>query len=79
MKFIELTQPSNDKILINPALISALEDRTSSNPYDAQSSVHMMGGNYWHILETINTVKKLINESERITTINYETTRPTTD
>ena len=72
-KFIELTQPSNDKVFINPMLISALEDRKSSNPYDAQTSVHIMGGNYWRVLETIDTVKKLINESERITTTTWET------
>jgi hypothetical protein len=70
MKFIELTQPSNDKIFINPMLISALEDRKSSNPCDAQTSVHMMGGNYWRVLETIDKVKKLITDAEKITLIN---------
>ena len=70
MKFIELTQPSNDKIFINPMLISTLEDRKSANPCDAQTSVHIMGGSYWRVLETIDTVKKLIADSERIITIN---------
>jgi len=73
MKFIELTQPSNDKILINPILISALEDRTSSNPYDAQSSVHTMGGNYWRVIETIDEIKKKIADTEKTTLINWET------
>lgn len=70
MKFITLTKPGGSSILINPMMVQAIEPSPSSQ---AKSTIHMMAGTSWMIMETIEEIQKKIKESENIHTITWET------
>jgi len=72
-KFIQLTKPSNGEIRIQPMLITAMEALNSLNPYEAKTTIHMMGSGLWHVMENVDEIQKLIKESENIHTITWET------
>jgi hypothetical protein len=69
MKFIEVTTIATErKIHINVMLIAALEDHATED----NSVIHLMGGNYWHVKETVSEIQKKIEKTEGIT-FRYDT------
>ena len=76
MKLIELTiSGSQRKIHISTMLIAALEDIQSDTSYEAKTIIHLMGGNYWHVMESIDEIQKKIEDSERLV-FRYDQTGP---
>ena len=72
-KFITLTKPSNGEIRIQPMLITVMEILNSLNPYEAKTTIHMMGGGLWHVMENVDEIQKLIDKSNNITLTTWET------
>jgi uncharacterized protein YlzI (FlbEa/FlbD family) len=72
MKFITLTRSENNTVLINPMMITALVDL---GPIDQlfNTQVYTIGGGSHVVKETIEQIQKLIKESEKTTTISWET------
>jgi hypothetical protein len=71
MKLIKLTRESDRSVLINTMTITALVDL---GPVDKlfNTQVYTMGGS--HIVkETIEEIQKLIKETEKTTTITWQT------
>jgi hypothetical protein len=72
-KFITLTKPSNGEIRIQPLLITAMEALNSLNPYEAKTTIHMMGSGLWHVMENADEIQKLIDKSSSTTLTTWET------
>ena len=76
MKLIELAiSGSQRKIHISTMLIAALEDIQTDSSYEAKTTVHLMGGNHWHVMESIDEIQKKIEDSERLI-FRYDQTGP---
>ena len=76
MKLIELAiSGSQRKIHISTMLIAALEDIQADSSYEAKTTVHLMGGNHWHVMESIDEIQKKIEDSERLI-FRYDQTGP---
>ena len=76
MKLIELTlSGSQRKIHISTMLIAALEDIQTDTYYEAKTTIHLMGGNHWHVMESVNEIEKKVEDSERLI-IRYDNTGP---
>jgi len=71
MKFITLTRSENNPVLINTMMITALVDL---GPIDQlfNTQVYTMGGSHL-VKENIEEIQKLIKETEKTTTITWET------
>ena len=74
MKFITLTDNEGHKILINPMMITTLQEvRPCPAELLIHAKVYTLAGDRRHVRETVEEIQKLIKESENITTITYET------
>jgi uncharacterized protein YlzI (FlbEa/FlbD family) len=74
MKFITLTENEGLKVLINPMMITTLQEvRPCSAELLIHAKVYTVAGDRRHVRETVEEIQKLIKESESITTITYET------
>jgi uncharacterized protein YlzI (FlbEa/FlbD family) len=74
MKFITLTENGGLKILVNPIMITTLQEvRPSSDELLINTKVYTVAGDRRHVRETIEEIQELIKKSENITTITYET------
>ena len=74
MKFITLTDTEGHKILINPMMITTLQEvRPCSAELLIHAKVYTMAGDRRHVRETVEEILKLIKETENIHTITWET------
>jgi uncharacterized protein YlzI (FlbEa/FlbD family) len=74
MKFITLTENEGLKILVNPIMITTLQEvRPSSDELLINTKVYTVAGDRRHVRETIEEIQKLIKESENITTVTWKT------
>jgi uncharacterized protein YlzI (FlbEa/FlbD family) len=74
MKFITLTDNEGLKVLINPMMITTLQEvRPCSAELLIHAKVYTVAGDRRHVRETVAEIQKLIKESENTTTITYET------
>jgi len=74
MKFITLTDTEGLKVLINPMMITTLQEvRPCSAELLIHAKVYTMAGDRRHVRETVEEIQKLIKETENTTTITYET------
>jgi len=74
MKFITLTESGGLKILVNPIMITTLQEVCpSSDELLINTKVYTVAGDRRHVRETIEEIQKLIKKSENTTTITYET------
>ena len=72
MKFITLTENEGLKVLINPMMITTLQEL---EPTDLllNTKVYTMGGDRRHVKETVEEILVLIQKSENITTVTWKT------
>jgi uncharacterized protein YlzI (FlbEa/FlbD family) len=74
MKFITLTDNEGHKVLINPMMITTLQE---VQPCPAELLIHAkvytMAGDRRHVRETIEEIQKLIHESETKYTVTWKT------
>jgi uncharacterized protein YlzI (FlbEa/FlbD family) len=74
MKFITLTDNEGHKILINPMMITTLQEvRPCPAELLIHAKVYTVAGDRRHVRETVEEILKLIKESENIHTITWET------
>lgn len=69
-KFIKLTTSTdtpigNKEIYLSSMLITVIEPTSTSNPYEAQTRVHMMGGQWWGVLETVEEIRKKLGDLDK--------------
>ena len=74
MKFITLTENEGLKVLINPMMITTLQEvRPCPAELLIHAKVYTIAGDRRHVQETIEEILELIKKSENTTTITWET------
>jgi uncharacterized protein YlzI (FlbEa/FlbD family) len=74
MKFITLTDNEGHKVLINPMMITTLQEvRPCPAELLIHTKVYTMAGDRRHVRETVEEILKLIKESENIHTVTWKT------
>lgn len=66
MKFITLTQLGGQSIYINSMMINALVPATNLS----QTRIYTMSGDSWDVTESVEEIKKKIEDSEKLTFVN---------
>lgn len=74
MKFITLTENEGHRVLINPMMITTLQEvKPSPSELQVHTKVYTMAGDRRHVRETIEEILELIQKSENITTVTWKT------
>jgi hypothetical protein len=64
-RFIEVTTPENEKILVNLELIVTISDGKNPSDHKPQGSIQMTNHVIFRTIETLDELKQLIKLSER--------------
>ena len=68
--FITLTKNGGVSILVNPLMIQAIEPSPAPQ---AKSTIYMMAGTSWMVMETVDEIRKKITEATYTKITTYET------
>jgi uncharacterized protein YlzI (FlbEa/FlbD family) len=72
MKFITLTGNGGRRVLINPMMITTLQEEEEADP-PLKTKVYTMGDDRRYVKETIEEILELIKKSENTTTVTWKT------
>ena len=72
MKFITLTGNGGHRVLINPIMITTLQEEEDTD-LPLKTKIYTMGGDRRHVKETVEEIQKLIKETETTHTVSWLT------